>query len=130
MNAYIGPRDGWQTGGYKNFPKESDISGISPAELFVFIDEREDSINDGFFLVNMTGYQPAQPNLNWIVDFPASYHNKAGSLSFADGHAEIHKWLDPRTMPILRKGAKLKLHVPSKNNKDITWLQSKSSRLQ
>ncbi|MCL5098014.1 MAG: hypothetical protein M1608_10900 [Candidatus Omnitrophica bacterium] len=34
-----------------------------------------------------------------IVDVPASYHNGAGGISFADGHAEIHKWLDPRTKP-------------------------------
>jgi len=32
-----------------------------------------------------------------MIDVPASYHNGAGGLSFADGHAEIHKWMDPRT---------------------------------
>jgi hypothetical protein len=34
---------------------------------------------------------------NW----PASYHNRAGSLNFADGHSEIKRWRDSRTMPPL-----------------------------
>jgi prepilin-type processing-associated H-X9-DG protein len=37
-------------------------------------------------------------------DLPASYHNNAGSFSFADGHSEVHKWKDPRTAePIFYK---------------------------
>src|SRR2546426_7399595 len=46
-------------------------------------------------LVDMRGYpNPAQAML---PDFPASYHNKAGGLSFADGHAEIHRWRDRKS---------------------------------
>jgi len=32
-----------------------------------------------------------------LIDYPAGYHNAAGGLSFADGHAEIHKWLSKNT---------------------------------
>ncbi len=28
-----------------------------------------------------------------FIDLPASYHNGACGISFADGHAEVHKWL-------------------------------------
>jgi prepilin-type processing-associated H-X9-DG protein len=28
-----------------------------------------------------------------IQDIPASYHGGAAGFSFADGHAELHKWL-------------------------------------
>ena len=93
---------------------------------FVFLDEREDSINDGYFVVDMTGY-PNSPGSTILVDYPASYHNKAGGLSFADGHSEIKKWRDPRTTPPLRK-ANLQLNIPSPNNKDILWMQERSTR--
>ena len=36
---------------------------------------------------------PKRPAQLRMVDFPASYHNGAGGLSFADGHAEIRRWL-------------------------------------
>ena len=28
----------------------------------------------------------------WINDWPAAYHGGASGISFADGHAEGHKW--------------------------------------
>ena len=62
------------------------ISSIQSSSLtFVFLDEREDSINDGTFFtaVDKPGFLP---------DVPASYHGGSGGLSFADGHSEIHKW--------------------------------------
>jgi prepilin-type processing-associated H-X9-DG protein len=52
---------------------------------FVFLDEREDSINDGTFSTDVD-------NPIHLRDVPASYHGGAGGLSFADGHSEIHKW--------------------------------------
>ena len=64
-----------------------------------------------------------------IVDFPASYHNDAGGLSFVDGHAEIKKWKDPRTRPVLRTGVGLPLNVPSPNNPDVFWLMERSTRI-
>jgi len=36
-------------------------------------------------------------------DVPASYHNGACGFSFADGHGEIHKWLDAQTQPPIQK---------------------------
>ena len=76
--------------GWKVFTTLSDFSAPGPSDTFVLIDEREDSINDGYFVVDMAGY-PAQTIK--LVDYPASYHNRAAGFSFADGHAEIHKWL-------------------------------------
>ena len=74
----------------------------------------------------MTGYA-AQPNLWRIVDFPGSYHNRAGTFSFADGHAENKKWLDERTAPPLSKQDRA-LDVASPGNKDVLWLQERSTR--
>ena len=77
----------------------TDLINPSPAGTFVFIDEREDSINDAVMVVGMFGY-PDQPGAWKIVDYPASYHNRAGGFSFADGHSEIKRWLVSTTRPV------------------------------
>ena len=106
--------------------KLSDLVDPGPAMTWVLIDEHPDSINDGFFVVDMRGYpNPAQAML---PDFPASYHNKAGGLSFADGHAEIHRWHDPRTMPPVRH--QVVQTVNQKNNQDVVWLWQHTTSLQ
>ena len=113
----------------KVFRRSVDIVELNPADAFVFIDEREDSINDGYFTVDMTGFG-GSGNDYILVDYPASYHNNCGSLSFADGHCEIKKWLDPRTMPPVQKDQNLTWYVASPDNPDIRWLQAHSSILE
>jgi prepilin-type processing-associated H-X9-DG protein len=93
----------------------------------VFLDEREDSINDGWFAVDMSGYDPVNPNAEVQVDYEASYHNGAGGFSFLDGHSEIKKWQDYRTMPKLQPGQELSLGVACPNDKDIEWIQPRTS---
>jgi len=92
MNALIGwsgtdgadDRDGraWADSAYRQYLKQADFR--QPAMVWVTVDEHPDSINDGFFIVSRTAS-------GW-GDIPASYHNGACGFSFADGHAEIHKW--------------------------------------
>jgi prepilin-type N-terminal cleavage/methylation domain-containing protein/prepilin-type processing-associated H-X9-DG protein len=92
----------------------------SPGYMFVFLDEREDSINDGCFITD--------PDTRYIIiDYPASYHNNAGGFSFADGHAEIHRWKDSRTMPVLRPGQYLPLNVNLPGDVDVLWLAQRSA---
>ncbi len=95
-----------------------------PAMTFVLLDERQDSINDGYFVTEMDGY-PNLPSTR-IVDYPGSYHNGAAGFSFADGHSEIHRWRDPRTIPPL--SSVLQLNVASPNNQDVFWMQDHSTR--
>jgi prepilin-type N-terminal cleavage/methylation domain-containing protein/prepilin-type processing-associated H-X9-DG protein len=114
------------SGGWQVFLKLSDMNNPGPSRTFVFLDEREDSINDGYFVVDMAGYSD-QPNRWKIVDYPASYHNGAGGLSFADGHSEIRKWVDPRTMPRLSR-TDIPLDQPSPGNQDVLWMQQRSTR--
>ena len=61
----------------------------NPEQLFVFIDEHEDSIDDAHFLVW------PNPDDRW-VNLPADRHGGAGILSFADGHVEKWKWKWPK----------------------------------
>jgi prepilin-type N-terminal cleavage/methylation domain-containing protein/prepilin-type processing-associated H-X9-DG protein len=127
MNAYLGDRAGPYTADFRQFKKYSEITAPAPAMCWVFIDEREDSINDGWFAVDMVGFDPINPSSWRIVDYPASYHNGAGGLAFADGHSEIKKWTDARTTPNLKPGQLLPLGVNSPNNRDVDWLQQRSS---
>jgi prepilin-type N-terminal cleavage/methylation domain-containing protein/prepilin-type processing-associated H-X9-DG protein len=128
MNAWFNSTDVNSFGsGYRIYKKMSDLIDPGPTMTWVIMDEREDSINDAELVVGMDGF-PDKPQQWKIVDYPASYHNGAGGLSFADGHAEVHKWKDPRTRPVLKRGADLKLNVGSPNNQDAYWLMERSTR--
>ncbi len=63
------------------------------------------------------------------MDFPASFHKGTGGVSFADGHAETHRWLDARTRPPVRYSNALQLNVRSPNNPDVLWLPERTSAL-
>lgn len=93
MNAAMGP--GWKYYGWcHQVVKLTSLVQPVPSMAWVFVDEHPDSINDAMLYVD-----PAIPvaNAQWF-DWPASYHAGACGLCFADGHSEIHKWLDSRTL--------------------------------
>ncbi len=97
------------------FRKTTDfIGGAGVSQIFVFLDENPNSINDGFFGIDVMGGSQAA---NWC-DMPACYHNHAGGLSFADGHAEIRKWNDSN---VLKQGAAGQTKDPNSN--DLPWLE-------
>lgn len=74
----------WAFGGaYRQFIKLSDVP--EPGNTWLTLDEHPDSINDAFFVNDVA-------SVSW-GDRPSSYHNGACGFSFADGHAEVHKWL-------------------------------------
>ena len=65
-----------------------------------------------------------------IIDFPASFHNGACGFAFGDGHAEIKKWIDSRTIvPVSFDGSwwPRVQHVASPNNPDVAWIQDRAS---
>jgi prepilin-type processing-associated H-X9-DG protein len=107
---------------YKTYYKSSDFADPGPSRLYVMLDEHPDSINAGGF-ANMMVENPASAR---IIDYPASYHNGACGVTFADGHAEIHKWRDPRTIKPV-KFYDMPLNVPSANNQDMIWLSERTS---
>ena len=108
---------------YKAFLKSTDFGVPGPSQLYVLLDEHPDSINDGGF-ANMMVENPSAAR---IIDFPASYHNGAAGITFADGHAEIKKWVDGRTKPPVRYNNQLGLNVSSPNNRDMIWLAERTS---
>jgi prepilin-type processing-associated H-X9-DG protein len=103
MNGWINPGitngcnvDCWSAP-FKKFTRSTDFVGASPSEIFCFVDERHESINDGWLWVSVTGYNAdgtVDINNVSVNDQPAIYHNRASAFSFADGHAQMHKWND------------------------------------
>lgn len=108
---------------YIIFRKYTEIQKPPPSMAWVLIDEREDSINDGLFQTDLEDRGSSAR----IVDYPASYHGRAAGILFADGHAEIKRWVDSRTTPPLDANGLIPLNVSSPNNPDVAWLQDRSS---
>ena len=125
MNAMVGDAGGNSTYGtnvfnpqYKQFKKGTDIE--QPTEIFVFLDEHPDSINDGYFLNRME-------ELEW-VDLPASYHNGAANFTFADGHAEGHRWVNSATKrPARPDAAGLPFAIEPAEQADFDWVRDRTS---
>jgi prepilin-type N-terminal cleavage/methylation domain-containing protein len=115
---------------YRIFNKQSDIKNPAPVDAWVFIDESADCLDDGLFFVNM---DPA--GTTW-KNWPANYHGNSGALSFADGHADVHKWTDPAIANYkinYGKPAKPANGLPSQdspNYTDLRWLQSHTTSAQ
>lgn len=109
------------------FRKLSDIVPMGHTKAFVLIDEHPDGINYGDFAVVYRDASELQKTR--IIDMPASTHNGAGGLSFADGHAEIHKWQDSRTKPpVLYSDSGWMTWTPNcPGNQDMVWLSERTT---
>jgi prepilin-type N-terminal cleavage/methylation domain-containing protein len=102
--------------------KVDDMVNPSPAKTWVVLDEREDSINDGWYAVDMD--QAYASGL--VVDYPAAYHNGAGGLNFADGHSEIRRWVNAELQRPVKRGELLSLgtqYAPV----DMRWLAERTT---
>jgi len=128
MSQAMNSRDDWLSfitkAKYVVFRKGSDLNRMGASQAYVFIDEHPDSVNFGDFAVSMN--DGAAAGAIYIIDYPASNHGTSGALSFADGHAEVHKWVDPRTIkPVLLRP--MTLVVPSGGNNDMRYMSEHAS---
>ena len=123
MNFWMGGVDG---GNYNRpngtvFTKFSAIKSPGPTQFIVLLEERQESINDGLFLIDINGYPTSSPL--GLADFPAIYHGGSSGIAFADGHLpEIHKWRDAATLAGI---------MPPRNAaapNDAFWLQDHATR--
>ncbi len=60
-----------------------------PTTVFVFLDEFEDTIDDGAFGLSLA------PDPYW-ANTPADRHLRGNNFTYVDGHAQRHKWKSPK----------------------------------
>lgn len=112
---------------WRCYGKSSDFIAPGPGKTWVFSDEHCDSMNDAGLAVQCSEQGIGAP----FIDRPANYHNGAATMSFADGHVEIHKW----SGPTLGKGpnnwegpmAGGYAVTGTADNTDLIWLQQRTS---
>ncbi len=91
----------------------SDFGRVSPGQIFTFLDEHPDSLNDGLFWI-------PNSNGNW-VDFPGSLHDGAAWFSYADGHVALRRWNSPPTVQPVSFSNRNNVSVPA-NDPDLLWV--------
>ena len=89
-----------------------------PSYFYVFIEEHPDTINDGYFMNTWD-------DIKW-GNLPASYHDGAANMSWADGHVERHRWLGTPVRPPVKGGAGGG-YVPASPATDYLWLRERTS---
>lgn len=114
---------------WRVFIKDSQILGISPSDLFVLTEEHPDSINDAAFAVAM----PSDARNTFFIDIPGKIHGGTScAFSFADGHAEIHRWLQPGVIPPMVWAADTVMNIGNQKHSvpsdpDVLWLAHHTS---
>ena len=135
MNAFLGlfspdPNDTAATGhnefayGFRQFLKVSQIP--TPTDIFVLLDEHPDSINDGYYLISGGSFNGIGAPWDWS-DLPASFHNGAGGISFADGHSVVHKWVSSSTKRPVTKQGFGGMSVTTGQQQDYQWLAQRTT---
>jgi prepilin-type processing-associated H-X9-DG protein/prepilin-type N-terminal cleavage/methylation domain-containing protein len=105
-----------------------------PVSVFVFVDEHEQSIDDGLWLNSQTNPQdelrkdgaihdPPSASDAW-AKLPTDRHSQGANLCFADGHQEFHHWKAPKKFLNYGQPA-----APSGDLEDLRYMQSVIPRL-
>ena len=123
---------GWHTnnGPWHCFGKISDNHAPGPGMVFVFVDEDPFSISLPIFNVCMVNSSDGAGKTTTMINWPGTFHGNCASFSFMDGHAEVHKWRDPRTKNsahFLGGAPNIGGHLVAQgppDNPDILWLQA------
>jgi len=122
MSAALGAGSGKDAASVKHIDKMHGLTTPSPAMTWVFVDEHPDSLDDGTLYAYGPNWGKTWPNM------PASNHAGASSYSFADGHAEIHKWLAAATIrPVTYTYVNLSVAVGS-DSRDYDWVVARTPR--
>ncbi len=124
MNSFVGvPDRSYGTGQNPpcyTYQKLSEIKFPAPCNLWVFVDEHPDSINDGWLTDGWPG------GGGW-GDLAASYHDGSCGLGFADGHGEIHKWKDKGTLQPVRKNTDRNVWGNTYAPNDTKWFMERAT---
>ena len=133
MNAMVGDAGDFSTNGFNvNNPAYVQFFKITqiphPADIFVFLDEHPDTIDDGYYLNKSTEYASSAyssaiySHAEWL-DLPATYHNHATAFSFADGHSALHRWMVPGTIyPVQPDVPYIPIDISTDERADFNWI--------
>jgi prepilin-type N-terminal cleavage/methylation domain-containing protein/prepilin-type processing-associated H-X9-DG protein len=89
MSGQMNSEVDWVNPKYRVRKKTSDIINPDPSGALVFIDESSKTLEDGYFAIQVD-------NKIWQND-PSDRHSKGANITFADGHSEIFRWVEPMT---------------------------------
>lgn len=125
MNAWIGL--------FRSFPPlfvefntMGDLARADPSHVFVFIDEHSTTISGGRFVMVL---DRNFPTYTWVEDIPASRHGNSGVVTYADGHGEIHRWLEESTIrPNLDNLHVILRYWEVPGSRDTVWLAERATR--
>ncbi len=108
--------------------KMGSIHNPGPSDVWVFLDEAPDSINDAMFYNNpdTTGALTGTANGGNWVDFPSSLHSGSGSFAFSDGHAEVHKWRDAVTLATAKVQYTAGVSGSKSAPDDVAWMAART----
>ena len=121
MNNSVIPGTGIPGRSYICAHKASDLNIPGPANIFTFVDES--AYTQLYTGRSVFSFDPglAQGSEYWR-NLPAFYHGRAGNVTFADGHAEIHKWLEPTTFKQVSFGQTTSSHIIVGVSRDYEWM--------
>jgi prepilin-type N-terminal cleavage/methylation domain-containing protein/prepilin-type processing-associated H-X9-DG protein len=101
--------------GSRGYVKQTDLVLPTPPNIFVFVDEHPDSINDGCLVMHGTS------GINEFYDLPASLHNGTCNFAYADGHSANHKWMNRLTLQPVKQATYDDANTLGDTN-DVIWL--------
>jgi prepilin-type processing-associated H-X9-DG protein len=125
LNSYVGWApfvDGFNSASYRNFQSGADLAHADPSQTLLFLDVAPGNICMSAFVIELGGLT------DLFFHLPSVQHDRAGVVSFADGHVEAHKWLESSTITnseIAWNPNHFTLYVPG--SRDLAWIQARAS---
>ncbi len=122
LNALVNPHAPDLTfhfGGRPPFRRTGDLAVAGPDRVLSFIDTAPGNVCYPAFVVHRG------PLEGLMFHLPAGQHGPSGTLAFADGHAEVHRWQEPRTLDEARaEWIPNHLTLYHRSSRDLAWLRA------
>jgi len=118
--SLAGGANGETWGSYEKARKYTDLK--KPAQTYIFVEE----IDPRGFNIGSWQMNPSKTSPTW-VDPVAMWHNKQSTLGYADGHAEMHRWMDPSFIDwnlkaMYNQNFSFNMTPPSDEREDINFM--------
>jgi len=102
--------------------KMGDLRNPGPSMTWIFSDEHPSSVDDGLLYVPYYATPSGPTGTGNFTELPGSQHGGRCGMSFADGHAEIHKWLTAVVCQPVTYTTKL-TRINVVKSEDLKWME-------